>query len=557
MFQIPNNFVLSAQELLKFSNGNITIDNKAFSEGFLVLSESSINMPPGTSMEIIKQNSSEESEIWIRIGFGPEGGTLKIDAGNQTTQLSTKASFNKGFQWIKVFSNMSQIDQIVLHSTGDGSSVKIDELAIIPSKILDRERFEVDQQISSAIHRVYLFSPLSPNIDTSEFQLDLSNQNSSNGHVLKSILPSELSFPLRTNSGEYYVYVRHDSKVTNSASFSIKIDNQTHTSIGVLENTTERIKIDSNNWKPGEFVDYVSSLEIRNLGTTVCWNLSDQTGGTNGFLYNNFLPINLESNNYAEINVLGDNSGNKLGTYLYDSNGKWIHFSFTNQKGIDWKGWRQIIFGLESYDSSSGNFDFSKVVSSTFEYSHSPNSSITQELRFTSFAFYDIKENTSDFKWTQLGPFEIKKEVTDVVLSANGPLWIDSIIITDVKNMTGIENLLFFASPLSDVNQRSKTRFSLPLQTNGHSLIIFQEAYHPLWKASFVEENLEHVLVNFAFNGFLIDTTSKDELHVWFEGDNLLEMGILISSITVSGLLIVVTIRKLIQKKSFRIRDKN
>ena len=217
---------------------------------------------------------------------------------------------------------------------------------------------------------------------------------------------------------------------------------------------------------------------------------------------------------------------NKLGYIVADENGR------TNN--LNWKGWGEIALDLDSFSSRSGGFVWSNVTGITIEYVRNPNNQPSERIMFTPYRFYHIQESGSDLVWSKLGPFMSPAGEASLELSANGPLIIDSIVITDAGDMQSLSDLFCSLSSTSkNVNQLSETEFRIQMEASDCSILIFKQAYHPLWQASSTYP-LQQIKVNFALNGFIIDKEAGETLHIWYEGDQLLVKGIWISAISLA-----------------------
>jgi len=283
------------------------------------------------------------------------------------------------------------------------------------------------------------------------------------------------------------------------------------------------------------------------IGPVVTWQLSGQTPDVNRYVYYDTGSLELIDSSFVALSVFGDGSENLLGGYFYDSQNNWVHFPLTGNEGMYWKGWRQIVFGLDAYDSTSGDFDRSDVAMITLEYSQMRGHSASGEIAFTPYAFYRFENSVSSFAWSRLGPFSLSSDSANFTLSTSGSLSLKSLMVTDVDNVERISELVFSASWLPNVTERGQTEFLVPLEADDCNLLVFKQSYHPLWLASLDNHELQHVAVNFGLNGFIIDGKTQNSVVVWFEGDKLLATGIFLSAfslVVVVALVLTIRIRR-------------
>jgi hypothetical protein len=339
-----------------------------------------------------------------------------------------------------------------------------------------------------------------------------------------------LSIPIKLSSGDYYVYVHHSVSPFDGASFSIGLNNETAVWSGPFSDKALNLRLNSSGWVPGTQYDQALSSIQSPFGAQVIWQLSNRINETARYIYYDISSLNLKKSNFCELQVFGDENGSSIGSYFYDSQNHWVHFSFPKDRDINSVGWHQVIFNLSEFDSTSGDFDWSNVTRITFEYSPAEGQSVSNRIAFTPYAFYTIEENDSQFVWSKFGPFHLSDNEEEIILSTNSSLALDSLMIADVSNMENIGNLLFSASSVPNTTRLTQTEFSVPLQENKYDVLILKQSYHPLWKASINNNQLQHFIVNFGLYGFLIKNETQGKVSVWFEGDRLLSIGIYLST---------------------------
>ena len=552
MLNVDSKYVIGAKQLIELTEGNVTLDASGMEKGVLVLSESSVRMQPGSLIHLSgTQSLTENATFWIRAAFNSEASTLTVTNGNNSRQLSTNPPVFQGFRWIKALPFVTPGEQIIIEQqTVEGTYCQIDEVALMPNNALRGAEATTNEMLNSIRHKLYFVSAANPNI-LSDFEPELKRQNATNQYVLTSSGPSNLSFPFIASESNNYIYVRHATNPTEDASFSIIVGNETDTSLSLLSMAPAKITLGATGWFSDEISDVVTTINAEGDGQVISWELTDQQALKNRYLYYH-TALNLESNNYATVKVYGDGSGNTLAAYFYDAANNWVYYQLTPSEGLNWEGWAEIAIDLNSFDSTSGNFDWSNVVGITIEYNRGSSNPPSKTIMFTPYKFYNFQESQSDFMWSKLGPFTSLSTEANIELSAKGPLTIDSIIITDVSDTQKISNLVCSSLSISkNASKLSQTEFKIPIETNNYSILIFKQAYHPMWQASIGDCPLQQINVNFALNGFIIDNAYvKATLRIWYEGDQLLAQGIWISAIAVavlSILTLVIAIRKLIK----------
>jgi hypothetical protein len=549
MFNVDSEYLVGADQLHELTVGNATLDNSGMAKGILVLSDSLVRLTPGSSIMLNGASSiAENTSFWVRVAFDSEASTLKVINGNSSRQLSTKAPVFQDFRWIEVFSSVTQDEPIIIEQQASGETYcQIDAVALVPNNALYQAESKTNELLNSVNHKLYFVSAANPSI-VSDFHLESKKKNATNQYVLTSSGPSKLSVPFIASEGNNYIYVRHGTNPTEDSTFSVSVDNETDTSWSLLSKAPTTVALSANGWGSDKITDVVTITNTDDYEKVISWKLSDQTALTKGYLYYHTL-LNLESSNYVAVRVFGDGSGNKLGAYFYDLTNHWVHYQLASE-GMNWKGWGEIALDLNSFDSTSGDFDWSNVAGITIEYNRNPNSPPSREIMFTPYGFYHVQESQSDFVWSKLGPFETTSNKANLELSAKGPLTIDSIITTDVGDMQSLSDLICSSSSISkNASRLSQTEFEMQIETSNHSILIFKQAYHPLWQASLDNYQLQQINVDFALNGFIInDDSAKATLRIWYEGDKLLAKGLWISAISLLLLAILastITIRNL------------
>lgn len=170
------------------------------------------------------------------------------------------------------------------------------------------------------------------------------------------------------------------------------------------------------------------------------------------------------------------------------------------------------------------------------------------------FTFNCLSSNL-EFKWFEFGPLTMEPGDKSMIVSVDGKVDIDEIIIyslKDLENSLSIDNLFNYdtdcVQPLTYERENSD-RYIIHVNSTAPFLLIFSDAYHPLWKA-YVDESEISPIVAYSFvNGFFINKTGQFDIILYFTGQAYADIGLKISAISlIITLAILVTPSKALKK---------
>ncbi|MEM2974854.1 MAG: DUF6541 family protein [Candidatus Bathyarchaeia archaeon] len=170
-----------------------------------------------------------------------------------------------------------------------------------------------------------------------------------------------------------------------------------------------------------------------------------------------------------------------------------------------------------------------------------------------------VKTNGTEFKvsceaaqkgfvWREIGPFMLDVGSQEIELKAVGRMDLDTILVYSLKseetflsinNLFGRKN----ASPNLVFERVNPCKYVVHVEEAKEPfLLIFSESYHPLWKA-FVEGVEYSPFVSYHIvNGYYIEKNGKFDVVLYFTAQDVANLGLKISLITFISLMIVVVL---------------
>ncbi len=158
------------------------------------------------------------------------------------------------------------------------------------------------------------------------------------------------------------------------------------------------------------------------------------------------------------------------------------------------------------------------------------------------------------FKWYEIEqPVYLKPGEQEITLSAKGPIDFDEMIIYSLQS--GEDNVslnsLFganSASPSVSYEKISPVEYRVHVKSDEPFLLIFSEAYHPLWRVYVDGQEVSPITTYFLVNGFFINKTGELDIRIYFTGQTYADIGLGIAITT----LVVASTYLIIQSDVFK-----
>jgi len=170
----------------------------------------------------------------------------------------------------------------------------------------------------------------------------------------------------------------------------------------------------------------------------------------------------------------------------------------------------------------------------------------TLNLRIGNYSLsIDCHDAQEKFRWYEEGPLQLERREQDILLSANGEILLDQMILYSLEESENESVLqsLFGSNHYSPTIQYEKvnpTAYHLHVKTEQPFFLLFSETYNPLWKARFNDgQEVQPIIADSVINSFYINRTGEFDMNVYFEGQKYADAGIRIS---LSCLLVIAVI---------------
>jgi len=155
--------------------------------------------------------------------------------------------------------------------------------------------------------------------------------------------------------------------------------------------------------------------------------------------------------------------------------------------------------------------------------------------------------SSSKFKWYEIGPVHLGAGNQTISVGGVGKIDFDEMIIYSLKDEEDNVPLshLFASNPSPQISYEKIN----PCEYNVHVknstapfLLIFSEAYHPLWRAYLDGHEISPVIAYSVVNGFYINKTGDFDIKIYFTGQIYADIGLKISIVTLVITIIFIII---------------
>ncbi len=500
--------------------------------GMFVLNETVLKTWGDNQVSIpISIGESGEYEVWLRIVCGPTQGKLTVALDDEEIASITHYSPQRYMKWVKMGSlefdegqHELKLKNTVLR-TGAGNDV--DEIVLVKPQSFEaafdkvrRMLQSTDARIISIIAGKQIFEQIPPSDPFSlkgyredAFGIAFIGQTGPDFGKLKikvddyervvnfETLPRALNPTVLVNNGQTSFWTNDNTahvNLTDDADVKIKRDSENSLKMRIspgrqvftlIEKTYAPLK----DWSDDQYL--------------VLWFKGEATGATFTFS--------------VSFNDSWDNSAI---WYFEDHSTEWKAFVFPKSNPTSVRGdvdWRKV------WKIAIGNND--KEVTGTFYIDHLTRSqSIEIEAGIKTIAL----EQPISFQNTEHMFFEHE-----------GTLDIEVFFLYSLKEGEGIpsvNDLFRLREPKSTTISYEKinpTRYIAHVNTAEPFLLVFSEAYHPLWKAYVDGEEIDSVPSYSFVNSFYLDKTGEFDIVIEFIGQRYANYGGIISLISILGVI--------------------
>jgi hypothetical protein len=156
----------------------------------------------------------------------------------------------------------------------------------------------------------------------------------------------------------------------------------------------------------------------------------------------------------------------------------------------------------------------------------------------------DCSDANQGLSWKYFGPYHLDATNHRISLSGNGKITLDEMLIYSLNQneQTLSVNELFKPKPTPTITyeQINPCKYTVHVEnSNAPFLLIFSEAYDPMWKAYIENNEILPTSMYSIVNGFYIEKTGNFDITIYFTGQTYTDIGLKIS---IATLIIVMTI---------------
>jgi hypothetical protein len=140
--------------------------------------------------------------------------------------------------------------------------------------------------------------------------------------------------------------------------------------------------------------------------------------------------------------------------------------------------------------------------------------------------------NESEATWFELGSALLDVGEHKISVIASGSITLDKIgIYSTSDNESTIDDVFKSDMPAPSVSyeELNPCKYVVHVNCARPFLLVFSESEHPLWKAYVDNNEISPITVNSLANGFLINRTGSFDVVIYFTGQNVADIGLLIS----------------------------
>jgi hypothetical protein len=150
--------------------------------------------------------------------------------------------------------------------------------------------------------------------------------------------------------------------------------------------------------------------------------------------------------------------------------------------------------------------------------------------------------NLSAATWFELGSVPLNVGEHNITVFASNNVTLDDIgIYSSSTNVPKIDNVFN-----SDVSTPSVTyedvnpcKYIAHVNCTRPFLLVFSESYHPLWEAYVDNKEISPIIVDSLANGFFINRTGNFDVVLYFTGQDIANIGLIISA---SGMILIIAV---------------
>jgi FkbM family methyltransferase len=490
------------------------------------------------SVPVMVQNNGVY-DIWMKVFQGnTESGSISVFVDNHelyTINLGLNRT-GRGFYWTHLTSTTLALGNHDLKLLSNGGENVIAGLIVAPKKEIDNAFVETYEFLSSR-NVTYLF-------EAEDFKEMIEDTS-------WSISECDTSQDWFGASGSWNISVDTSDYMNGTASIR-GITTMSNSWNYMQYNTPEPMDLSDK-----DYIGFYFKTDSLINNPTFSMIARADVGWTNYYQYfftskiaraNTWYHLEIPKNQFIKYGIADWSRIDNIAFGLYSSSNATFTIHIDNVVGFNdpWSisecgssasGGRAISEG-----NSSGEIIYSFYVPRTENYSVAlrvrANTSTDLPLRIDGERINLSLERTSDWYWVNSTDFKLNSGYHELAIKnkglSNTKVSIDLISIeSSLQEMYEYEqHAMFYNYSLMD-----PTTYIVHTNTSRPCFIVFSDSYHPSWAVEADGEKFSPIVVNGFSNGFYVNKTVMD-MKVRFEKQNIREIGLSISAITLIGTLL-------------------
>jgi len=487
--------------------------------GGLVLGGDTLTTLGANSVDIpFRADSAGAFDIWIRVGFAPSRGKLKVSVDHTLIgEICPESNFWAGLKWINVTRLDLESGTHVMTLTNDGSGFNdVDAITAVKPSLLQSRTSEVLEALQAFSGRlVYLIE--SESIQASGWSLTSAPYN---GVVLHSEgRGSVISYGATASASSFESEGLEAQKAIDGSIYTrwassqglpqwLQIDWPTIQELRGAHIVFENAYAEDYAIQTWNGTDWVDQVQVK--GNTLLEQFHDfpcPVSTTKMRLYVTAAPaFNMVS--VWELEPYSTQAVSTATKIFTPRRGKYM-IAARLASGPDYK-----IFELKI-----NNTDFTVSCSSS----------------------------ETGFKWYEFGPVFLDVGEQEIGINAFGKADLDTIIIYSLKDgeTTLPSNDLFKPDntpPSITYEKINSCKYVVHVDSSDPFLLIFSDSYHPLWRAYVDGTETSPVTAYSVVNGFFINKTGEFDITLYFTAQTYADIGIKISLVTLIIVIVAIAI---------------
>jgi hypothetical protein len=465
--------------------------------------------------------SSGNFTIWIRVIFAPKRGKLVISVDNTPVKQFKPLSYGPSiFSWVSIGNIQMQAGNHLITLSNDGSGENdIDAVAIVELPILESQKQSLENT--------------------------LANFSGSIVHVSEA----ENAFSYNASSGWRYeeapyngFVLKSDEKGSNAALEGIA--NASSIYEGDVASFGAATAIDGSNttrWASDpnmpQWLEISWSVPIELSGAEILFEDAKAQDYIlqiwNGTDFIDLPETRIEENNetlrYHQL--LHPVKTNKLRLFV-------TRASYPLVSVCEFRAYtRGRPVSTDVYIPRTGNFTlgfrlFSNLDCGTFYFQVSDHTEVIW-----------CNTTKNDYKWFYSSEsIYLERGNQTITVGGVGKIALDTMLLCPTLNGQVSNIFSGHSRPTVRYVQINPSEYAVDIETNSSFILVFSDAYHPLWRIYVDNSEVKPIITDYFVNGFFINKTGEFRARLFFVGQSYTDFGLKLSAVTILIIIVILAV---------------